>query len=308
MTDACLTFAIPFYSNRLYLERAITSVSRQSNPNWRLIVCDDSGAESGVEELVAACRDERMTYHRNDRNLGMVGNWNRCLDLAPTDLVTLLHADDELLECYAEVMLAAADRYPEAAACFCRAVVINEEGRRRFSFPDFCKRFLVPGEERTRTYRGEPALRALLRGNFIMCPTLCYRKRILASRRFASAWRFVQDLELTTRLLLEGETLVGLPRVAYAYRRHGGSATTRYTDSLVRFAEEVRLYDRLGAEARARGWCRAGRLASQKAIIHLNLAYCALSDACRLRLRRAGEKTAFLGRLIFGSSGEGVTA
>src|SRR5262249_34364804 len=152
----------------------------------------------------------------NDANLGMVGNWNRCLDLAETDLVTLLHADDELRPDYTDVMLQAAQAHPEAAAFFCQADIIDERGRCRFSFPDWFKRRLVPNRHGTVILRGEPALRALLRGNFIMCPTLCYRKCIVGNRRFIGAWRFAQDMYLTTQLLMEGETLIGLPQVAYA--------------------------------------------------------------------------------------------
>src|SRR4051794_20749684 len=91
-----LTFAIPYYARLDYLRQAIASVFRQSSPCWELIVCDDSGGEA--EDLVASYGDARLKYYKNPCRLGMVANWNRCLDLARTDLVTLLHADDELLD------------------------------------------------------------------------------------------------------------------------------------------------------------------------------------------------------------------
>ena len=37
----------------------------------------------------------------NTTNLGMVGNWNRCLRVARAPIVTLLHADDELAPLHA---------------------------------------------------------------------------------------------------------------------------------------------------------------------------------------------------------------
>src|SRR5262245_51972717 len=135
-----LTVAIPFYKGHEYLRRAIESVRRQSSPDYRLVVCDD-GPEPGTADLVASFGDPRMRYLRNERNLGMAGNWNRCLAAADTDLVNLLHNDDELLPNYVEVMLRAGREYPDAAAFYCRAKVIDADGKETFSIVDFVKRF-----------------------------------------------------------------------------------------------------------------------------------------------------------------------
>jgi glycosyltransferase involved in cell wall biosynthesis len=294
---ARLTIAIPFYTGGSYLQRAIASVRRQTSAAWQLFICDDCGPEPGIAELVHSYRDPRITYHRNERNLGMAGNWNRCLDLAATDLVSLLHADDELLKGYVDLMTRAADHHPRAVAFFCSARIIDARGRVRFSLPDFVKRFLIPPSSGPLALTGRSAVEALLRGDFIMCPTLCYRTSILGARRFAADWKFAHDLEFLTRLLLEGETLVGLAKAAYAYRRHAGNATTRYTHSLLRFDEEVQLYNDLGRAAAQRGWRRAGELARNKRIIKLNLAICTLTDLLHGRLHSAREKLRYISSL-----------
>jgi glycosyltransferase involved in cell wall biosynthesis len=298
---ARITFAVPYYSGVDYLRRAIDSVLRQTIADWHLLVCDDCGPEKGAEELVRSYRDERISYRRNPENLGMAGNWNRCLDLADTGLVTLLHADDELLPCYGEVMLRAADDYPEAAAFFCEAKTVGADGQDCVSLPDLFKKVLRPGRAGPLVLRGRPALEALSHGDFIMCPTVCYRKELLAGRRFRAEWRFVLDFEFFTRLLLDDLTFVGLPAVAYAYRRHAGNATTAYTASLLRFREEVALYDALARAAAARGWKRAARTASAKRVVKLHLLYCALLDCARLRPRDALRKVGMLAGLVVGS-------
>ena len=227
-----------------------------------------------------------LRYVRNEKNLGMAANWNRCLDLARAPLATLLHADDELLPGYCARMVRAAAEHREAAAIFCGARIIGSDGEERFSFPDFVKRVLAPPGHRHRVLSGKPALRAILRGNFIMCPTLCYRLSRLGPRRFSSRWRFTQDMDLIARLLLEGETIVGLSEIEYAYRRHPANATVSYTENLYRFEEEAALYDAIGTAARQQGWHRAARVAAEKRIIKMNLAYCMLMDVCRLRPRQ----------------------
>ena len=68
-----------------------------------------------------------------------------------------------------------------------------------------------------------------MHGDFIMCPTVCYRRSRLPAERFRAEWRQVLDLDFFTRILLAGGTMVGLPTSAYAYRRHAENATARQT-------------------------------------------------------------------------------
>jgi glycosyltransferase involved in cell wall biosynthesis len=293
-----ITLAIPYYSNLEYLRKAIESVLRQSDDAWKLIVSDDGDQRAETERLVLGFRDARMTYHCNERRLGMAGNWNRCLDLADTDLVTLLHADDELLPDYTATMRTEAERHPDACALFCDAEVIGGSGRRRFSLPELVKKALKPGGRRPIELAGRDGVKALLRGNFIMCPTLCYRKRLLGERRFSERWKMVQDLDFTTRLLLEGETLVGVATTAYRYRRHPENATAQYTGDLLRFREESALYAILQQEAAQRGWTDVARVARRKTIIKLNLGWCALKDASRMRLGPAFTKVLLGGEAL----------
>jgi glycosyltransferase involved in cell wall biosynthesis len=298
VTPAKLGIAIPFYRGLPYLREAIESVRAQTRGDWRLLVCDDLGEPDpgAARELVACFGDPRIAYAANDANLGMVGNWNRCLDLAETELVTLLHGDDRLLPRYAETALGLAERFPEAAALFCAAEIIGPSGERLFSFADAAKALFLPRGSGALVLRGEPALRALAAGNFIMCPTLCFRRSVLGARRFDPRWRQVQDLELTARLLLEGETLAGSREAAYAYRRHPGSATESQSRSLLRFEEERALLGELAGAARLRGWHSAARAAARAFTPKLHLAYRALGDLLQGRPRDAAAKLRFLAR------------
>lgn len=300
MTDhtplPAITFAIPYYTGPEYLARAVRSVFEQDTPGWRLVVCDD-GPDGSGERVLSAFSDPRVRYVRNPRTLGMAANWNRGLDLADTDLVTLLHADDELLPGYAGLMARSAAAHPDAAALFCQARVIGPDGRPAFSFPDWVKGFIAPPSGGPTRVAGPTGIAGLLRGNYVMCPTVCYRKSRIGGRRFEGRWRFVLDLDFFTRLLRDGGEMVGLTEVGYAYRRHPGNATTAYTENLLRFEEEAALYDELAADAAARGWDRVERVGRRKRIIRLHLGYRILSDVLRGRVRAATAKLNFLRRL-----------
>src|SRR5262249_53249949 len=252
----------------------------------------------GTAELVASFADPRIRYLRNEHNLGMAGNWNRCLEVAETDLVNLLHNDDELLPNYVEVMLAAGQQFPDASAFFCRARVIDAAGKESFSFVDYVKRFLQPQGRGPLVLEGQSAVEALMHGDFIMCPTVCYRKSRLPAEHFRSDWRMVMDLDFFTRILIGGGTMVGLPAVAYAYRRHGEDATTAHTESLLRVEEEARLAHQVTPEARDRGWPSVARVAARKRVIKFHLLFRILQDVSRLRLRSAARKGGFLCGLL----------
>jgi glycosyltransferase involved in cell wall biosynthesis len=288
-----LTVAIPFYKGHDYLRRAIESVLRQSSPDWHLLVCDD-GPEPGTAELIASFADRRIRYLKNDRNLGMAGNWNRCLDAADTDLVNLLHNDDELLPNYVAEMLGAASQWPDAAAFFCRAKVIDADSRDTFSLIDRIKSFLEPRTSGPIVLHGRSAIKALMHGDFIMCPTVCYRKSRLPAQRFNPAWRQVLDLDFFTRILLADGTMIGIPVLAYAYRRHAENATAQQTESLLRFDEESRIHDEIVAIARERGWPEVARVAAAKWVIKLHLLFRIGQDLGRLRFGSASMKWAFL--------------
>ncbi len=306
-TKSQLTFAIPFYKGVDYLERTVKSVLAQESADWKLVVCDDS-PDASAEAFLHSIRDHRIQYVRNPRTLGMAANWNRCLDEADTELVTILHADDELLPNYAGLMVASASAHPTAAALFCRARVIGPDGTPVFSFQDRIKDYLVRWGDRPLRVAGPDGIASLLRGNYIMCPTVCYRKPIIGDRRFEGCWKFVIDLDFFTRLLARGEELIGIPEYGYAYRRHPDNATAEYTENLLRFEEEVSLYNRLAAEGKVRRWNEVVRVAQQKRMIRLHLIYRILIDVAHGRFAVAETKFDFLRRLTRVSPTTGTLA
>jgi glycosyltransferase involved in cell wall biosynthesis len=284
-----VSFGIPFYSGVGFLRKALESLLAQRDSGWRAFVTDDSpdpatGAE--VAALIRSLNDPRIAYHRNPRSLGLSGNWNRCLDLAATDLVTVLHADDELFPDYCGNMRAAAERHPTAVAFYCQAEIVGPDSRRVFSLPDLVKDVINPSTRKEVLLAGEPGFRALLWGNFIICPALCFRKSVLGGRRFPDR-RFVPDWDMTTQLVLDGDTLVGLPQRSLRYRRHTDSTTSQLTRNRQRFLEESDYYDRMLPVARERGWDRCVRLCQQRRILKLNVALTSLISLSRLRVADA---------------------
>ena len=281
-----VTYAIPYYRGLTYLEYAIQSVFNQKNPNWKLLVIDDQGGED-AESLVHSFSDDRLTYVRNESTLGMSSNWNKALSLVTTELVTILHADDELLPNYTDVVTSLMEEHPEATAVHCRTEIINEHGNKTFSLPDMVKKIVRPhGKNNVVTY-GEHGLWSLTKGQWIFCPTMCYRQSLIPSGHFSNDWKMVLDLEFMCRILLAGGSIVGSPVVAYRYRRHSNNQTVELTNSDKRFEEEIKLLDIISGQCSDRGWDRAARSAHRKTVIRFHMLYQCLRCLGNLKMTRA---------------------
>jgi glycosyltransferase involved in cell wall biosynthesis len=299
-TPPQITLAIPFHSNLDYLKKTIESVRMQSIESWLLVVSDDSPVSKpevsqATQSYLQALGDPRIQYSRYLESTGMASNWNRCLTLGQTDLVTVLHADDELAPQYCERMIEAATQYAEPVAFFCAARVIDGQSRPVFSFPDWYKTFLLSGSGALLRIFQEKGITRLLKGNIIFCPTLCFRKSGLGEERFRDDLKMVTDLEMILRLLLKGEQLLGLmDQPLYLYRRHDSNATVVHTQSLLRFREEDALYRSVEKTLVERGWNEAAALARKRTIIQLNLLYCMAKDLLAFQFAGFTNKLKFL--------------
>ena len=285
MENARITYAIPYYSGLGYLRMALQSLIGQENKHWLAIVLDDRGGED-AEETVRSFNDDRISYVRNETNLGLSGNWNKALSLVTTELVTLFHSDDELESNYTDLILGLMARYPEAVAGHCRTRVIGPTGKALWSLPDEVKKIIRPKGIDDIVTEGEEGLLSLVKGAWIFCPTLCYRKNLLPSGGFSSTWKFVLDVDLTSRILFDGGVVVGTPIVGYRYRRHLTNQTALLTESNIRFQEEIDHLNQVSLRSSEIGWKRVQRSANRKVIVRLHMLYQALRAIVELKWLR----------------------
>jgi glycosyltransferase involved in cell wall biosynthesis len=93
-----ISVCVPTYNGVKYLRECLDSILVQSFENFEVIIVDDQSIDATfdlAQEYVA--RNARIRLFRNPRNLGMVGNWNRCLDLAEGDWIKYLFQDDRIV-------------------------------------------------------------------------------------------------------------------------------------------------------------------------------------------------------------------
>lgn len=120
-----VTIAIPTFNRAKYLREAIISVLNQSYKNIDIIISDNCSTDN-TGQVVQEFTDPRLRYFKQLENLGMVGNWNSCLNQANGEYFLLL-SDDDVLEVNAvEQLLSAFDR-PDVVISYCRFLYVDDE-------------------------------------------------------------------------------------------------------------------------------------------------------------------------------------
>ena len=124
-----VSIGFPVYNGELYLEQAIASLLDQTLQNFELIIsdnCSNDATKDICEEF--ARRDPRVSYYRNDRNLGGAANFNRVVELARGEFFAWANDDDVYAPTYLERCVAELDRCPGAVLAYSRSAKIDAKG------------------------------------------------------------------------------------------------------------------------------------------------------------------------------------
>ena len=97
-----ISIVIPTYKRADYLKIAIESALNQIDfDNYEIIIVDNNPErDCETEQMLKKINNYKISYYKNIENLGMYGNWNRCIELAKAEYLTILNDDDTLSEEY----------------------------------------------------------------------------------------------------------------------------------------------------------------------------------------------------------------
>jgi glycosyltransferase involved in cell wall biosynthesis len=212
-----VSVCIPSYNYARYLPDAVGSVLAQTFTDYELIIVDNRSTDNTEEVVAGFVRSGvPLRFHRNDRNLGQAGNFNRCIELARGQYVQLLCADDTLEPTCLAKLAAALDGHPSASLAGAARFIVDER-LSQLKILAYSDRF---AEERGH----DVILRCLLKGNLIGEPSSVMFRKDLAARGFTERYRQIIDLEMWFHLLEQGD-FVFLPEPLSKFRQHGGQQT-----------------------------------------------------------------------------------
>lgn len=127
-----VSIMIPTFRRADLLEEAIDSaLAQKTQYSFTITIVDnDSNVDQATDDLMQqyCAGHENIIYYRNAENIGMFGNWNRCIELAQADWMCMLHDDDMLKENCIDSLLGLAFSSQYKLIC-CTATILDERGK-----------------------------------------------------------------------------------------------------------------------------------------------------------------------------------
>lgn len=199
---------VPLYNTpERFLREMIQSVRDQTYGNWELCLADGSDEDHAYVGRV--CRElsqaePRIRYQKLEKNLGISGNTNACIDMATGDYIALFDHDDLLHpSALYEVMKAICNQDAD--------YIYTDEAT--FESPDRSKII-------TLHYKPDFAPDNLLANNYICHFSVFSAQLLKAVGGFRSEYDGSQDHDIILRLTGEAKRVVHIPQLLYWWRSH----------------------------------------------------------------------------------------
>jgi glycosyltransferase involved in cell wall biosynthesis len=234
-----VSIVMPAYNASRFIAHAIESVLAQTWQDFELIVINDGSTDTTLEiaEKYAA-QDGRVKVYTQP-NLGFAETLHRGFQLAASDWVFRMDADDLMRPNRLERQLAFIAEHPELSVASSLVRHIDNNGR-------------VIGKDNSRLFTHE-AIEKLVAANELIgfChPAVALRKSaVQAVGGYRKQFWPAEDIDLWSRLAEHGYKMLVQPEYLLDYRMHGSSATisgARLTRTKVRWLKDCMLRRRAG--------------------------------------------------------------
>jgi hypothetical protein len=126
-SDAQVTVAIPTYNRSELLKISLASVLAQDYPNFVVIVLDNASSDD-TEAVVRSFADSRVTYIRNEINIGAMSNWNKAITLNTSPYLNIFLDDDVMVKGFIRNSVQLLDENPGVAFSYTLSRYIDSGG------------------------------------------------------------------------------------------------------------------------------------------------------------------------------------
>ncbi len=89
-----LSIILPAYNAATYIAETIESVLHQDYTNFELLIIDDGSTDTTAEVVHPFTSDKRVTYIKNEQNMGLIQTLNKGISLARGKYIGRIDADD----------------------------------------------------------------------------------------------------------------------------------------------------------------------------------------------------------------------
>jgi hypothetical protein len=125
-----ISVGLPVYNGERFLAEAIESILGQTMSDFELVISDNASTDA-TEEICRkfARTDKRVSYSRNERNIGANPNFNRVVELSTCEYFKWAAHDDMCAPTYLEKCLERLEADPSSVLCHSETVLVDLTGR-----------------------------------------------------------------------------------------------------------------------------------------------------------------------------------
>ncbi len=128
-TTPKVSIGMPVYNGEKYIAYALDSILAQTYQDFEIIICDNASTDRTQEiSLNYVQKDSRISYHRNEKNLGAAPNYNLAFHKAKGEYFKWAACDDMLAPEFLAKCVEALDQNPDVVLCVPKTRLIDEHG------------------------------------------------------------------------------------------------------------------------------------------------------------------------------------
>ena len=205
-----MSICIPAYNNADYIVETIDALVNQTYENIEIVVVDDHSRDKTWEVIneyknnfVEKEGQKRiLNFQKNEKNLGMSGNWNKSLEMCSGKYIKLICADDlldktivsrevEILEANEDVLCVSSDTQ-----------FVDMNGEKKGLYKRFKKSGVIKGIEAVKY--------SVYRRNYLGAPLAnTFRKSVYDKiGGFDPSFEYIVDYDFYMRIYLEGKVYI----------------------------------------------------------------------------------------------------
>ncbi len=140
-----VSICIPLYNGSRFITETLKSVLNQDYSNMEIIINDDCSTDDSID-IVKGFKDSRIKVYVNEKNYGLVGNWNKTVSYASGEFIKLMCQDDLLYAGAVSSQVKMLKRYPGASLTVGNTCVIDSKGSVVMARDRFHRDLLIHGE------------------------------------------------------------------------------------------------------------------------------------------------------------------
>ncbi len=127
-----ISICIPTFNRADLLNQTLQSVASQTIKPFEVIVTDNCSSDNTKSVAQWYQKKHGFRFIQNNRNVGMIGNWNRAISLARGDYICLLHSDDLISPDWHQTWLETISKH-EADFYTCAIAIIDAKNKPLFT-------------------------------------------------------------------------------------------------------------------------------------------------------------------------------